>query len=148
MWIQKRAFLTEFCFKLIKELAKIFRYIWSSRVRIYGPQQSIWRSSQWPSLCETCWQWFWQYGWSHYLTNCSQRVKLESTFSSCLAILWCVWQGSILELILNLFINYLTLQFCRWYCHIFMYIKLRTLNYSTSKIIKRHAYCSKLILNC
>ena len=34
VWTQKRAFFTKCSFKLIKELAKIFRYIWSSKDRI------------------------------------------------------------------------------------------------------------------
>ena len=41
MWIQKKAFFIEYFFKLIKVLAKMFRYIFSSRDRINGTQQSI-----------------------------------------------------------------------------------------------------------
>ena len=41
VWIQKRVFFKEPSFKLSKELAKMFRYIWSSRDGINGPQQSI-----------------------------------------------------------------------------------------------------------
>ena len=38
VWIQKRIFFKKPSFKLSKELAKMFRYIWSSRDGINGPQ--------------------------------------------------------------------------------------------------------------
>ena len=94
VWIQKRAFVTEYSFTFIKKLVKIARCIWSGRDRIDGPQQSIWLSSPWPH-CETCCLWFWQYGFSFIywllllftlFTNRLQRAKTGSIFSSYLEI--------------------------------------------------------------
>ena len=110
MWILKRVFFTEYSFKPIKELAKMFRYIWSSRERIKMDHSEGNGCLPYDLLIAK----LVAYGFGNmalalitdYLTNHLQWVKIASAFSLYLAILIGVLQGSILGPILfNLIIN-------------------------------------------